>query len=60
MSNARNVFGVPLETCAESPLTGFIRSGGRMRDGTPRPGPYTLCARVTKELLDATHAIDLS
>lgn len=55
MSKARNVFGEPLESCSESPLTGFTRSGS-CETGPQDSGSHTLCARVTREFLEYSKA----
>ncbi len=50
MSDAKNVLGEALETCSESPLTGFTRSGF-CETGPQDLGSHTVCAQVTAEFL---------
>ena len=50
MSEAKNVLGERLESCSESPLTGFTRS----ESCETRPSDlssHTVCAQVTTEFL---------
>jgi uncharacterized protein (DUF2237 family) len=51
MSEARNVFGEPLEDCSHDPLTGFYRDGC-CNTGPDDLGVHVVCARVTQEFLD--------
>lgn len=51
MTDARNVFGEPLETCSVSPMTGFMRRGD-CETGPQDFGSHTVCARVTRDFLD--------
>jgi uncharacterized protein (DUF2237 family) len=45
-----NVFGEPLQSCSENPLTGFFRNG--CCDTGPEDfGSHTVCAIVTAEFL---------
>lgn len=47
---AHNVLGGPLETCSESPKTGFFRDGC-CNTGPMDHGLHTVCIRVTDEFL---------
>lgn len=47
---AKNVLGGPLETCSESPKTGFFRDGC-CNTGPMDQGLHTVCVRVTDEFL---------
>lgn len=51
----KNVFGEPLETCSEDPVTGFYRTGACMT-GPGDTGSHVVCARVTAEFLAFTAA----
>jgi uncharacterized protein (DUF2237 family) len=46
----RNVFGEPLKSCSERPLTGFYRSGC-CHTGPEDLGLHTVCIEVTAEFL---------
>ncbi|HSR63416.1 MAG TPA: DUF2237 domain-containing protein [Gammaproteobacteria bacterium] len=46
-----NVFGEPLETCSDSPLTGFYRDGC-CNTGDQDFGIHTVCVKVTREFLE--------
>lgn len=46
----RNVFGEPISTCSEAPLTGFYRSGC-CDTGPDDVGSHTVCVVVTDEFL---------
>jgi len=46
----RNVFGEPLSTCSDSPLTGFFRDGC-CNSGPEDIGSHTVCVIVTGEFL---------
>lgn len=46
----RNVFGEPLKSCSERPLTGFYRSGC-CHTGPEDLGLHTVCVEVTAEFL---------
>jgi uncharacterized protein len=46
-----NVFGEPLETCGEDPLTGFFRDGC-CNTSEQDVGSHTVCVSVTKEFLE--------
>lgn len=50
---ANNVFGEPLITCSEDPLTGFYRDGC-CETGEDDKGTHTVCAVVTEEFLEFT------
>ncbi len=50
MSTARNVLNQPLETCCESPMTGFYRDGC-CHTGPGDTGLHVLCAEMTAEFL---------
>src|SRR6476660_6517714 len=49
-SAQRNVFGEPLASCSERPLTGFYRSGC-CHTGAEDVGLHTVCVEVTEEFL---------
>lgn len=49
-SAQRNVFGEPLGSCSERPLTGFYRSGC-CHTGPEDLGLHTVCVEVTAEFL---------
>jgi uncharacterized protein len=57
----RNVLGGPLQTCSDSPRTGFYRDGC-CNVGDDDFGAHAVCVRVTKEFLafSAEHGNDLS
>jgi hypothetical protein len=46
----RNVYGEPLKSCSERPLTGFFRSGC-CHTGPEDLGLHTVCVEVTAEFL---------
>ena len=51
MDDSLNVFGEPLESCSEDPVTGFFRDGccnTSEQDG----GSHTVCAVLTREFLE--------
>ena len=52
MSNQsqKNVFGEPLESCSNDPLTGWLRDGCCNTDKNDR-GVHTVCAKVTDKFL---------
>jgi hypothetical protein len=52
--NNLNVFGEPLKTCSENPLTGFFRDGCCRTDENDF-GSHTVCAVVTKEFLEFSY-----
>ena len=49
-----NVFGEPLKTCGEEPLTGFNRSGC-CDSSEYDPGLHIVCAVMTNEFLNFTN-----
>jgi len=51
MDESLNVFDEPLETCGESPKTGFFRDGCCNTSDQDR-GSHTVCVRVTTEFLE--------
>ena len=55
MDPARNVYGEPLESCSEDPMTGFFRDGccNTSREDF---GHHTVCTRVTPEFLEFSRA----
>jgi uncharacterized protein (DUF2237 family) len=46
----RNVFGEPIESCSDRPLTGFYRTGC-CHTGPEDRGLHTVCIEVTAEFL---------
>ncbi len=46
----RNVFGEPIETCSDRPLTGFYRTGC-CETGPDDLGVHTVCVLMTAEFL---------
>jgi uncharacterized protein (DUF2237 family) len=50
LSGQRNVYGEPLKSCSERPLTGFFRSGC-CHTGPEDLGLHTVCVEVTEEFL---------
>jgi len=46
-----NIFGEPLESCSEKPLTGFYRDGC-CNTGAEDLGSHTVCVEVTREFLE--------
>lgn len=51
MSKAKNVLGEILESCSDSPMTGFTRNGF-CETGPNDLGSHTVCAKVTEEFLE--------
>jgi uncharacterized protein (DUF2237 family) len=51
MDASENVFGEPLESCSEEPLTGFFRDGC-CNTSDQDAGSHTVCVRVTREFLE--------
>jgi uncharacterized protein (DUF2237 family) len=47
----KNVFGEEIETCCESPITGFFRDGFCHTDDTDE-GVHTVCVSMTKDFLE--------
>lgn len=56
-----NVFGEPIESCSDDPLTGFYRDGC-CNTGAEDLGSHTVCVEVTAEFLafSKTRGNDLS
>ena len=50
MEEQKNVFGEPLRSCSERPLTGFYRTGC-CHTGADDVGLHTVCVEVTAEFL---------
>lgn len=50
LEGQRNVYGEPLQSCSERPLTGFYRSGC-CHTGPEDAGLHTVCVEVTAEFL---------
>lgn len=48
---SKNVFGEPLETCSNNPVTGFYRNGC-CDSGDDDHGKHMICAIMTKEFLE--------
>lgn len=59
--NQKNVFGEPLVTCSNQPLTGFYRDGC-CNTGADDLGVHTVCTEVTQEFLQYSQSVgnDLS
>ena len=51
MDDSRNVFGEPLESCSEKPVTGFFRDGC-CNTSDQDTGSHTVCVQVTQEFLE--------
>lgn len=51
MDQPVNVFGEPLETCSEKPVTGFFRDGC-CNTSDQDLGSHTVCVQVTREFLE--------
>ncbi len=51
MDPAKNVFGEPIESCSDDPVTGFFRDGC-CNTADEDVGRHTVCARVTREFLE--------
>jgi hypothetical protein len=51
----KNVFGEPLISCSEKPLTGFYRDGC-CETGPEDSGVHTVCAVMTKDFLEFSKA----
>ena len=51
MDTSLNVFGEPLETCSERPMTGFFRDGC-CNTGQEDTGSHTVCVAATREFLE--------
>lgn len=52
-SEAKNVFGEPLQPCCTDPMTGYYRTG-YCETGPGDFGLHVVCAKVTDEFLDYT------
>jgi uncharacterized protein len=52
---AKNVLGGPLNTCGDSPRTGFYRDGC-CNTGAEDVGIHVICARMTREFLEFERA----
>ncbi|GGD51811.1 DUF2237 family protein [Muriicola marianensis] len=50
-NNPLNVFGLPLISCCQDPVTGYFRDGYCKTIAEDR-GTHVVCARVTREFLD--------
>ncbi|ODA67839.1 hypothetical protein A7A08_01005 [Methyloligella halotolerans] len=50
MEEQKNVFGEPIATCSDRPLTGFYRTGC-CHTGADDMGLHTVCVEVTEEFL---------
>ena len=59
--SSKNVFGEPIKTCSEDPLTGFYRTGC-CDSGREDHGKHMVCAVMTDEFLRFSKAMgnDLS
>ncbi len=55
MEPSKNVFGEPLETCNEDPMTGFYRDGC-CNTGPQDHGLHLVCAVMTDEFLKFSKA----
>ncbi len=51
MDPSLNVFGEPLDTCSDDPLTGFFRDGC-CNTSDQDFGSHTVCVKVTAEFLE--------
>lgn len=51
MDDSLNVFGEPLLSCSESPVTGFFRDGC-CNTGDDDFGSHTVCVEVTQDFLE--------
>lgn len=51
MDEAKNVLGDALDSCCESPMTGYYRDGC-CNTGSEDLGAHVVCAEVTAEFLD--------
>jgi uncharacterized protein len=56
MNYGTNVLGGTLESCCNSPVTGYYRDGV-CRTGAGDVGTHVICAQVTEEFLAFTKAI---
>jgi len=57
----KNVFGDPISSCSEAPVTGFYRNGC-CDTGADDVGSHTVCAVMTEEFLEFSKSVgnDLS
>lgn len=55
MPTGKNIFGNPLESCCESPRTGFYRTG-KCETGPSDTGLHLVCAVMTDEFLQFSQA----
>lgn len=53
MDNAKNVLGEELDSCSDSPVTGFYRNGC-CETGPDDQGKHVVCARMTGAFLEYT------
>lgn len=51
MDESVNVFGEPLHSCSDDPLTGFFRDGC-CNTSDQDPGSHTVCVQVTDAFLE--------
>ena len=51
MDESRNVYGEPLATCGEEPVTGFFRDGC-CNTSEQDTGSHTVCVKLTQEFLE--------
>ena len=51
MDESLNVFGEPLESCSDDPVTGFYRDGC-CNTGDQDAGSHTVCVKVTRQFLE--------
>jgi hypothetical protein len=51
MDDSVNVFGEPLETCGEDPVTGFFRDGC-CNTNAQDFGSHTVCVELTQDFLE--------
>jgi len=51
MDESRNVYGEPLATCGEEPVTGFFRDGC-CNTSEQDSGSHTVCVKLTQEFLE--------
>ncbi len=51
MDESVNVFGEPLETCGQDPVTGFFRDGC-CNTSDQDAGSHTVCVELTREFLE--------
>ena len=51
MNESRNVYGEPLQSCSEDPVTGFFRDGC-CNTSDQDTGSHTVCVKLTQEFLE--------